>query len=68
MTQKSARARDDDRVLDLKQRLLLEGSLLLSLAIGVYLLIALMSYHPSDPGWAFSGAGEGIRKDRKSVV
>lgn len=61
MTQKSARARDDDRVLDLKQRLLLEGSLLLSLAIGVYLLIALMSYHPSDPGWAFSGAGEGIR-------
>jgi len=61
VTQKSARARDDDRVLDLKQRFLLEGSLLLSLAIGVYLLIALMSYHPSDPGWAFSGAGEGIR-------
>lgn len=61
MTQKSARARDDNRVLDLKQRLLLEGSLLLSLAIGVYLLIALVTYHPSDPGWAFSGAGEGIR-------
>ncbi|WP_394169311.1 DNA translocase FtsK [Saccharospirillum alexandrii] len=68
MTQKNAsarkelsRARDDHRVLDVKQRLLHEGSLLLSLAVGVYLLIALASHHPSDPGWAYSGAGEGVR-------
>lgn len=61
MTQKTMRARDDDRVLDLKQRFLHEGSLLLSLAIGIYLLIALASHYPSDPGWAHSGAGEGVR-------
>jgi len=61
LTQKSVRARDDDRVLDIKHRLLHEGSLLLSLAVGLYLLIALVTHHPSDPGWAFSGAGEGVR-------
>ncbi|MEX2321084.1 MAG: DNA translocase FtsK 4TM domain-containing protein, partial [Saccharospirillum sp.] len=68
MTQKNAsarqettRARDDHRVLDVKQRLLHEGSLLLSLAVGVYFLIALATHHPADPGFQFSGSGEGIR-------
>jgi len=28
-----------------------EGGLLLSIAAAVYLLLALISYHPSDPGW-----------------
>ncbi|MHA7878227.1 MAG: DNA translocase FtsK [Saccharospirillum sp.] len=55
------RARDDDRVLDLKQRLLHEGSLLLALAVGVYLLIALASYHPQDAGWGTSGSGDLVR-------
>jgi S-DNA-T family DNA segregation ATPase FtsK/SpoIIIE len=56
-----SRARDDRRVLDVKQRLLHEGSLLLSLAVGVYLLIALVSHNPADPGFEDSGAGEGVR-------
>ncbi len=34
------------------QPLLYEGLLIFTLAAGVFLLIALMSYHHSDPGWS----------------
>lgn len=55
------RARDDNRVLDIKQRLLHEGSMLLALALGVYLLIALATHHPLDAGWGTSGTGSTVR-------
>ena len=37
------------------KRGLLEGLVLLLLALSVYLLLALASYHPRDPGWTYVG-------------
>ncbi len=37
-----------------------EGALILCSALAIYLLLALASYHPSDPGWSFSGEARGI--------
>ncbi len=34
-----------------------EGMLILMFAVAAYLVIALVSYHSSDPGWSTSGAG-----------
>ena len=38
-------------------RLVREASLYLLVAVTVYLLVALWTYHTSDPGWSHSGAG-----------
>ncbi|AGA34566.1 Cell division protein FtsK [Thioalkalivibrio nitratireducens DSM 14787] len=38
-----------------------EGALLVFGMIALYLLVALVSYHPADPGWSYTGDGEGIR-------
>jgi S-DNA-T family DNA segregation ATPase FtsK/SpoIIIE len=35
-----------------------EGALVLLLAIAAYLLLALLSYNPRDPGWSHTGMGE----------
>ncbi len=35
-----------------------EGALVVLVAVGVYLLIALMSYNPRDPGWSHTGSGD----------
>ncbi len=37
-----------------------EGGLILCSALALYLLLALSSYHPTDPGWSFSGEANGI--------
>lgn len=34
-----------------------EGLLLISIAVAVFLLIAFITYHVSDPGWSSTGAG-----------
>ncbi len=38
-----------------------EGALLVFGVIALYLLVALATYHPGDPGWSYTGDGEGIR-------
>ena len=38
-----------------------EGALLVFGMLALYLLVALVSYHPGDPGWTYTGDGEGIR-------
>ena len=35
-----------------------EGALVLLLAIAAYLLLALLSYNPMDPGWSHTGMGD----------
>ncbi len=37
-----------------------EGALLVFSAIAIYLLVALFTYHSTDPGWSHSGAGGDI--------
>ncbi|MDN3518597.1 DNA translocase FtsK 4TM domain-containing protein [Aquisalimonas lutea] len=34
-----------------------EASLFLLLAVAIYMVVALVTYHPNDPGWSFSGSG-----------
>jgi S-DNA-T family DNA segregation ATPase FtsK/SpoIIIE len=43
------------------RRGLKEGALLIFGFVAVYLLIALLSYHPNDPGWSHSGTGASLR-------
>ena len=38
-----------------------EGALLVFGVIALYLLVALVTYHPGDPGWSYTGDGDGIR-------
>jgi DNA segregation ATPase FtsK/SpoIIIE, S-DNA-T family len=38
-----------------------EGALLVFGMVALYLLVALLTYHPGDPGWSYTGDGEGIR-------
>ena len=40
--------------------ILREVSLLLVGAVGLYLLLALFTYHPLDPGWSYVGPSQGI--------
>jgi S-DNA-T family DNA segregation ATPase FtsK/SpoIIIE len=42
-------------------RLLREAALYLLAAIGLYLLISLWSYHPSDPAWSYSGPASSVQ-------
>jgi len=54
VTQKSQKPRV--LALNIRHRLG-EGGLILLFAVAVYLLIALITYHTSDPGWSSSGTG-----------
>jgi S-DNA-T family DNA segregation ATPase FtsK/SpoIIIE len=42
------------------QRGLREGALYLSLALALFLLISLASFHPSDPGWSHMGSNQEV--------
>jgi S-DNA-T family DNA segregation ATPase FtsK/SpoIIIE len=42
-------------------RALREGTLFIVGAIALYLLIALLTYHPGDPGWSYSGPTGEVR-------
>ncbi len=37
-----------------------EGALILALAVGGWLLLALLSYDPADPGWSHTGTRSGV--------
>ena len=37
-----------------------EAALILSLALAAYLLLSLLSYHPTDPGWSTTGTNDVI--------
>ena len=45
------------------RRRLSEGALILLTAIALYLLLALVTYHSSDPGWSSSGMGGFVAND-----
>ena len=45
---------------NLKGLLIREGILIVLLAIGLYLFLALWTYSPDDPGWSHTGTGAGI--------
>jgi DNA segregation ATPase FtsK/SpoIIIE, S-DNA-T family len=38
-----------------------EGALLVFGMVALYLLVALLTYHPGDPGWSYTGDGDGVR-------
>lgn len=42
------------------QRLIREGTLIVYALLALFLLIALLSYSPSDPGFTTTGAGDGV--------
>ncbi len=42
-------------------RILTEGALIGLVALCVYLLMALITYHPGDPGWSQTGTNEVVR-------
>ena len=42
------------------QRVLLEGMVILLLALSVYLLLALATYNPNDDGWTYKGGTEAV--------
>nr|MDJ0892951.1 DNA translocase FtsK 4TM domain-containing protein [Gammaproteobacteria bacterium] len=41
-------------------RRLREGALILVAALALYLVLSLLTYTPSDPGWSYSGTVERI--------
>lgn len=55
----SSKQEENPLALQVKQRLH-EGWLILLAVISVYLLIALCSYHASDPGWSGTGSGKEV--------
>jgi S-DNA-T family DNA segregation ATPase FtsK/SpoIIIE len=44
----------------LRKLLLVEGAMIVLLAVALYLLLALASYSPLDPGWSRTGTGAAI--------
>lgn len=50
----------DPEVSNLMQRLLREGTLIIYSLLALFLLIALVSYSPSDPGFTTTGTGETV--------
>ena len=52
--------RQDPEVGNLMQRLLREGTLIVYSLLALFLLIALVSYSPDDPGFTTTGSGEEV--------
>ncbi len=52
--------KQQDEALHLTQRLMREGMLIVYLLTGLFLLIALLTYSPNDPGFTTTGNGEDI--------
>ncbi len=50
----------ETEVSELVQRLLREGSLIVYFLLALFLLIALLSYSPQDPGFTTTGSGEEV--------
>ena len=50
----------EEHAVNLKALFLKEGLMILFLAVGLYLFLAISSYSPLDPGWSRTGSGGGI--------
>ena len=58
MKNKASKTPDPEAHLNsVTQRILREGALILSFLLGLFLLIALLSYSPTDPGFTTTGSG-----------
>lgn len=55
MSQATRRKLDNDAVPGQMVRGVREGLLFLAIAMALYLLVSLVSYHPDDPGWSNTG-------------
>jgi len=44
----------------LMQRLVREGTLIVYFLLGLFLIIALLSYSPADPGFTTTGSGDDV--------
>ena len=53
-------SRNLDKGLDKKRLRLREGAFIGLIAICLYLTMALLTYHPQDPGWSRTGSGDRI--------
>tara|TARA_R100000306_G_scaffold60810_2_gene61865 strand:+ start:119595 stop:121916 length:2322 start_codon:yes stop_codon:yes gene_type:complete len=51
----------DDGMASLSQRIAREGTLIAAFLLGLFLLIALLSYSPDDPGFTTTGTGEPVQ-------
>ena len=59
---KTSNASPEVRTVDsLVVRLIKEGALIGLVAVSVYLMLALLSYNPGDPGWSHTGDGTRLR-------
>lgn len=56
----AAAPRNLDKGLDKKRLRLREGAFIGLIAICLYLTMALLTYHPQDPGWSRTGSGDRI--------
>ncbi len=54
------RTEDEQSLSSVTQRIVREGTLILSFLAGLFLLIALLSYSPSDPGFTTTGSGSEV--------
>jgi S-DNA-T family DNA segregation ATPase FtsK/SpoIIIE len=56
-----ALAKQEDEVSTIVQRLTREGALIVYFLLGLFLLIALATYSPQDPGFTTTGSGQAVR-------
>ncbi|MBU3673178.1 MAG: cell division protein FtsK [Sinobacteraceae bacterium] len=55
----AAKGETPDRFTESVRRALREGAVILTGAVALMLFVALLSYHPDDPGFSYTGAGSG---------
>ena len=51
------KTQQDERLTGLSQRIVREGSLIIAFLVGLVLLISLLTYSPTDPGFTTTGSG-----------
>ena len=61
MNTKMSKAEPEDEVSTLMQRVVREGSLIVYFLLALFLLIALVSYSPDDPGFTTTGNGDAVQ-------
>jgi S-DNA-T family DNA segregation ATPase FtsK/SpoIIIE len=50
----------DDRLIEIKNRFVLDALWIIALTVGLFLSLALMTYNALDPGWAIVGANQQV--------
>ena len=61
MNTKMSKAEPEDEVSTLMQRVVREGSLIVYFLLALFLLIALVSYSPDDPGFTTTGNSDAVQ-------